>query len=381
MFRKWLFYTIRILLGLLFIASALLKANDPMGLVYKMQEFFTAWRLSRLFFMALPLSTILIGLEFITGLGLLLFQYKKLFSLLVALLSLFFTLITAYVFFGDKVHGCGCFGDCITISDKATFYKNIVLLVASLLIYWEDGKLLRFKGKSQQTGSFRGQVYANRFIVLGVIFIAALQFYCLNYLPIWDCLPYREGNNLITEMQVPKGAVPDSFVITFKYRKNGKLVEFDADHFPADFDSSYQYIARYDKLVRKGNAFAPIQDLSLKAADGTDTTYAILSQKSAYVMVVIRDFSNFSSWAQRLRALSVIAKAKKIPVLIVSSRPDEAAVVAGPIGLTVLQCDDTVLKTAARTDPTFLLMQGAVIQRKVSYHGVKELINLINSIP
>ena len=91
-----------------------------------------------------------------------------------------------------------------------------------------------------------------------------MQNYVLNYLPIKDCLPYKKGSNIVESMRVLKNITPDSFALTFKYKKNGQVVEFDANHFPADFDSTYEFVDRYQKLIRKGNDGPAIVDLHCK---------------------------------------------------------------------------------------------------------------------
>ena len=87
------------------------------------------------------------------------------------------------------------------------------------------------------------------------------------HLPVVDCLPYKAGTNIPEKMKPPPGSVPDSTVITMVYEKGGKRLEFDATHFPADFNDSYHFVSRYDKLIRKGNAVPPIKDFVLTTGD------------------------------------------------------------------------------------------------------------------
>ena len=80
-------------------------------------------------------------------------------------------------------------------------------------------------------------------------------------------------------MKAPPGAIPDSTVINFVYTRGGQEVEFTADKFPKDFDESYKFVRRYDKLIRKGNAEPAIKDFALTTVSGQDSTQQVLEQK------------------------------------------------------------------------------------------------------
>ena len=135
---------IRVLTGALFIFSGLVKAIDPRGLAYKMQEFFEAWASDG--FMnstmetlghgnyALFFSIAMITLEVAVGLALLIGWQKKLTAWILLLLILFFTFLTGYVLFSGKIRACGCFGDCIPLTPIQTFTKDLILLSFSLIL-------------------------------------------------------------------------------------------------------------------------------------------------------------------------------------------------------------------------------------------------------
>ena len=134
--------TARVLVGVLFIFSGLVKAIDPLGLAYKMQEFFEAWANSGMMpavmnwlnGQALMFSILMITMEVILGVALLLGWRKNMVSWLLLLLMLIFTFLTSYVLFSGKIKACGCFGDCIPLTPVQTFTKDIVLLLLVLLI-------------------------------------------------------------------------------------------------------------------------------------------------------------------------------------------------------------------------------------------------------
>ena len=98
-------------------------------------------------------------------------------------------------------------------------------------------------------------------------------------------------------MKPPPGAIPDSTVIHFVYEKNHKTMEYTADNLPADLDSSYTFIKRYDKLIRKGNAEPEIKDFSLISKSGTDSTAANTGKTRLSADADFKEFStNQSAW-------------------------------------------------------------------------------------
>src|SRR5271154_761304 len=111
----------RIFVGILFIFSGLIKANDPLGLSYKMQEFFEVWNIHWLDNFTLGFSILMIVFEIVAGVSVLLGWRMRLFSWLLLLLILFFTFLTGYAFLSGKIKECGCFGNCIALTSGQSF--------------------------------------------------------------------------------------------------------------------------------------------------------------------------------------------------------------------------------------------------------------------
>src|SRR3569623_1979423 len=113
--KKYL--VIRWIVGLLFIFSGLIKANDPLGLSYKMQEFFEAWGLPNSFNdFTLVMSLVMNAFEILAGVAVIIGWRMKLFSWLLLLLIIFFTFLTGYALFSGKIKTCGSFGDCLPLT-------------------------------------------------------------------------------------------------------------------------------------------------------------------------------------------------------------------------------------------------------------------------
>lgn len=354
----------RILVGVLFIFSGLVKAIDPHGLAYKMQEFFEVWKssnflpstMSFLYDLALPFSIVMITLEIVVGVGLLLGKWKSFFTWLLLLLILFFAFLTGYAALSGKISTCGCFGDCIPLTSMESFIKDIVLLILILIIFF---------GRKYIHPVF--SVPINIIILfasfLGVLFI---QWYVMRHLPLVDCLPFKVGNNILEERKIPANAVPDVMDYRFTYEKDGKDQEFPMDALP---DSTWTFVKRHDVLVKKGsNNEAPIKDFNLNSASGNDSTEAILSQPGDYYMFFIKDIEDKPErWEGFFTKLYAKANAEGKGLIIVSSNPDQVSAHfhhEQKYDVPVFSLDGTSFKTAARTDPELYLMHGPVVKEK-----------------
>ena len=344
--------TLRWMVGLLFIFSGLIKANDPLGLIYKMQEFFEVWGMAFLDDYTLGLSLFMNTLEIVTGVALLIkFPYKQTLWLLLGLI-VFFTFLTGYALFSGKIKTCGCFGDCIPLTPKVSFIKDVVLFLAILILLFNHKK-----------------VKSNIHIALG-IFILTLatsivgygQYYVLEKLPFIDCLPYKRGNDIKEQMKTPEGAIPDSVSIQMSFEKGGKMVQFDVNEFPADFDSTYIYKDRKEVLIKKGNGLeAKIVDFSLFTINQLDTTEALLNTKEPYVLLFSGNIDPNKPW----EALISTLKQKHSLVYLVTADKENALQLK--LNIPILIGDMTMIKTAARVWPTVVIMNGSTIMEKQSY--------------
>ena len=370
----------RFIVGILFIFSGLVKANDPLGLSYKMQEFFEVWGWNFFNDYTLSFSILMIAFEIIAGVAVLLGWRMKLFSWLLLLLIIFFTFLTGYAVLSGKIRTCGCFGDCIPLTAEQSFTKDLILLALIVFIFI-------FRNSIQP---FFKPLISSRILILTTLFSFALQGYVFRHLPVVDCLPYKVGKNIQQQMKVPPGAVPDSTVITFVYNKQGKPVEFTSDNFPADFDDSlYHFIKRYDKLIRKGNAEPAIKDFVLTSLGGTDSTNDILSQKGHSLFLFVKDQMNTvyeKDENNQLRLIIADARQHAIPLYIVTNTRDVLAQFSQAtkdsllVSTNAFMCDAVAIKTAARANPTLYLLKDGTIQQKWAFADMKKAYEVIHAI-
>jgi hypothetical protein len=338
--------------GILFIFSGLIKANDPLGLSYKMQEFFDVWGIQFLNDYTLGFALVMNTLEIVAGIALLIqFPYKQTLWLLLGLI-VFFSFLTGYALFSGKIKTCGCFGDCIPLTPKTSFIKDIVLLVSILIL------LFNLKKAKANTNKYLG--------IFVLLFTTSLvgygQYYVLAHLPIIDCLPYKVGNDIVDKMKEPEGAIKDSVSIQMEFEKAGKTYFFDANQFPDNFDSTYVYKNRKEVVVSKGNGLIPaIIDFEITNINGEDTTQALFATEIPYVLVFTGKIEVSVPWEN---LLSLLHKKYKLVYIVTADKAGAQQFLAKE---NILIGDITMIKTAARVWPSLFIMNGSTIMQKTSY--------------
>ena len=366
----------RYITGLLFIFSGLVKAIDPLGLAYKMQEFFEAWAnagfikglMETMGEQALAFSIGMITLEVVVGMAIILGWQKKIMSWILFLLILFFTFLTSYVLFSGKIKACGCFGDCIPLTPIQTFTKDIILLILAIILLLNQKYILPV---------------ARQTILLGIMLLAItatlfLQFYVMKHLPLADCLAYKKGNNILELRKMPPNAIPDKYMISFVYSKNGKSEAFSSENLP---DSSWEFVERKQILVAEGKYNTPlINDFSLITFSGNDTTEAILSNAGDYYILFVKDLDGLPEGFKRDQQLAIAAADTGIQFYVVTARREMvgnryAALVSkgDKIDMTILTCDATAIKTAARADMVLYKMNAATVMDKWGWADFDEV--------
>jgi uncharacterized membrane protein YphA (DoxX/SURF4 family) len=358
----------RVLVGALFIFSGLVKAIDPLGLAYKMQEFFEVWAADGYFkslmdwlhIYATGFSIIMIALEVMLGVALLIGWQKKLTTWLLLLLTLFFTFLTAYVLFSGKIRACGCFGDCIPLTPIQTFTKDIILTVLIFII---------LIGQKHIQPLFK-KILGSIIVLFSLVAVLWLQFYVLKHLPVKDCLPYKIGNNILELRKAPKDATYDKFAYTYFYKKGNEEKDFDYGKQP---DSTWTLDTAKQankKLLEKGNGkIALINDFTFTTENGNDTTEAILNQPGEYYLLFVKD-NNVGDveWSNVISF--IVNRNKEKPVYVITGQFKEVNAMFNlgreRMHVPVFTCDGTAIKTAARANPTLFLMKGPVIQNKWS---------------
>ncbi len=365
---------IRFIVGVLFIFSGLVKANDPHGLAYKMEEFFEKWAgdgilpslMNGLHQYALEFSVVMIVLEIVVGIAILLGQWKRFFLWLTFVLIVFFTCLTGYAALSGKIATCGCFGDCLPLTSMQSFIKDLILLAMILLL---------LAGSKWIKPVFSAALNV-LLLLVGIVFSIGFQWYVMHYLPVVDCLPFKKGNNILELRKMPANAIPDKKEYRFIYEKDGRQNEFSVKDLP---DSTWTFVSRKDVIIEKGsNNEPPIKDYILTSQSGEDTTQAVLSLDADYYLFYVKNVSNTSKeWGETFNKIYSDGKQKGIPLCIVSADPEGAQQYFNQqlhLNLPILSLDATAFKTAARTNPELYLMHGPVVKKKWGKSSLSKVI-------
>lgn len=351
---------LRIIVGVLFIFSGLIKANDPLGLSYKMEEFFEVLHLTFLSPYSLAYSVLMNAFEIIAGVAVLVGYRMRIFSVLLLLLIIFFTFLTGYALFSGTIRECGCFGDCIKLTAVETFWKDVILLAMILVIFFYRKQIQPVKG-------------AGIALLIATVLSFGIQWYTLKHLPFVDCLAYKVGNNIPEKMKLPPGATPDVYEMMFIYEKDGQKKEFTADNYPWS-DSTWKFVDRKDKLVKKGNAEPAIKDFILTDLDGVNQTESILSEtKPVYLFLVQNVQKAGSGWDAKMKALQDKWKNQGIVIYgVTASTKEEIAAFKQQHGLAFpfVQMDGVAIKTAGRSNPCLILLDKGTIKGKWHYNDI-----------
>lgn len=349
----------RFLLGVIFIFSGFVKAVDPLGSFYKIQDYLTAFGMASWFPFYLPLffGIVLSAVEFSVGVFLFLGIRKSTASTLALLLMVVMTPLTFYLALADPVSDCGCFGDAWVLTNWQTFGKNIVLLTAAISVFkWKDW-IVRFV-----TAKMEWMVSMYTFL-----FVFALSFYCLENLPILDFRPYKIGTDIKAGMEIPEGAKPSVFESRFILEKDGKRQEFTLENYP---DSTWKFVETRTVLKEKGYE-PPIHDFSMMNLEtGEDITDSVLSDKGYTFLLIAHRIENADD-----SNIDLINEIYDYSVehgyafyAITSSPEDEIELWRDKTGAEYPFCqmDDITLKTIIRSNPGLLLIKGGTILNKWS---------------
>jgi len=352
----------RLVVGVVFIFSGFVKAVDPLGSAYKFADYFTAFKLGFLEFLALPMGIFLSAFELILGLTLILgYRRKTLFQVLMWFMS-FFTLLTFILALFNPVSDCGCFGDALILTNWQTFFKNVVLMVFVLILYF---------GRNNVYNS--GPVL-REWMVVGILFVSASLFSFWNYrhLPLIDFRPYDVGTVIREEMEIPKGMPVDEYMTTLIYRdkETGKTSSFAMEDYPKD-TLLWEFVDSESKLVKRGYE-PPIHDFAIMDPYGSDLVDEILSD-GGYSLIMIsyklegadKDaLIHAGEWSQ----LEIFASDFSFfAVTAATSAEVESTSAELDLGYSFMAGDETMLKTIVRSNPGFMLLKNGIILGKWAY--------------
>ena len=377
---RFLFTISRYLVGLLFIFSGVIKINDPVGTQIKLQEYFEVFSsdftpIFEIFIpYALVLSVFLCTLEVVIGVALLINYQIRITSKITLGLILFFTFLTFYSAYFNKVTDCGCFGDAIKLTPWESFYKDIILLVLSGIIVFIHPKLSNQKGYLYLK-IFDNINFRNGFILSVTLICLIISYSAINFLPFIDFRAYKVGNYIPSLMEPS-----EELQYTYIMEKDGVTYEFD--NYPLDNSFEFKEL----KLLNP-EAEPKITDYSLWNKDGDYTNESFQGNK---LFLIIHDVNKLDIENKKLE--NFVSKLESlnnsisfwVEIVIITSSDEESIntfLKENDINLKTVYGDATVLKTIIRSNPGFFLMRNGLVKGKWhnnSFPDPKDILRGVN---
>ena len=377
---RFIYSILRYLVGSIFIFSGLIKINDPVGTQIKLEEYFGVFStdFTSLFDLLVPfallISIVLCTLEIIIGIALLMNYKMRIVLKLLLSLIVFFTFLTFYSAYFNKVTDCGCFGDAIKLTPWESFYKDIILLVFSISIYFLN------KNLKNQVGLFYikifdDKVFRNGIIIVSTIICLIISFSAINFLPFIDFRAYKIGN-YIPDLMNPSEELKYSYIM----EKEGREYEFES--YPLDESFTFKQI----KLLNP-EAQPKITDYSLWNETGDYTNESFLGNK---LFIIIHDVNKMGLKGKKLEdfitQLKILVSNINFwiePIIITSSDSKSFNDFKEKYNIEIKNVygDATVLKTIIRSNPGFFLLRNGTVTGKWHYNKFpdpKEILRSVN---
>lgn len=355
----------RFLLALVFIFSGFVKAVDPLGTQYKIQDYLEAFGWVALVPAFLPfLASVLQAMvEFCLGIYLLFGIRRRMTTLFVAVIMGVMTPLTLWLALSNPISDCGCFGDAVTLTNWETFGKNVLLLIAAVSVFKWGNRITPLVTKR-----FDWLVAMYAFL-----YILGMTLYCYRELPVFDFRPYRIGTDIRKGMEIPEGAKPTVYDTRFILQKNGVEKEFTLDDYP---DSTWTFVDSRTVVKEQGYE-PPVRDFSIiRQEDGEDVTDEILTDDKYTFLLVAHQLSQADdSSIDLINELYDYSVEHGYQFYCLTSSPDsdiedwqERTGAEYPFCLM----DDITLKTMIRSNPGLMLLKNGVVINKWSVNNLPD---------
>lgn len=357
----------RTLLGIVFVFSGFVKAIDPLGTLYKVEDYLAALGslkaeilspfcslMNHLIPVALPIALLLIAVEFVLGVMLLTNVWTKVTSWLTLAFMLVMTPLTLWLAVTGAVADCGCFGDALILTNWQTFWKNVVLLVLVVV-------LLCTKNKIPRTFLWPVELVIT---IVAAAFVFGWMAYAILHLPAKDFRPYKIGNNIPELMEVPDDAPQDVYEVRFIYEKDGEQQEFSLDNYPKD-DPSWTFVDQKSILVSKGYE-APIHDFVVFSEEMEDITYDLFEGEATLAICYKLERAN-KKQLMRLKEMAEQAAWGGAPFYLLTGSGDEEIEAFRELtgyDYEIFFCDPTALKTVIRANPGIVTLEDGIVVDK-----------------
>ena len=371
MFKKIADHVSRFLVGGLFIFSGLIKLNDPVGTQIKMEEYFSVFAedfgsvFDAFVPFALEIGMIMIILEIVLGVAVLIYYKMNVTTVLLLLLMVFFTFLTFYSAYFNKVTDCGCFGDAIKLTPWESFFKDVILMIPVLHLFWYRKSyipLLRTRD-------------GHAVVAVSTILCLFLGVYAIRHLPFIDFRAYRIGNHIPTQMQPEEQPV---FEYVFIRKGDGEQIR--SQKYLMD-TTQYKYVSVVQ--LNEDKTRAKITDYSVTSVEGGDVTQQTFEGTKLFFVIYDATHAAVENMDKIVKLSQDLDGKVDMMVLTASSANQfEAFRHEHQLAVPYYFADATVLKTIIRSNPgTTLWVDGTV--KGMWHHNdtpeADEVLELINT--
>lgn len=371
---KFITQVLRVLVGALFIFSGFVKLNDPMGFSFKLDEYFAPDVLNLPFLQpyALAIAVFVVILEVLLGVALLLGFWRKLTSWLLLLMIIFFTFLTFYSAYFNKVTDCGCFGDAIPLTPWQSFGKDVVLAILILIIFFNQQYIQPVLKKSANAAV----------MIFSLVACALFGNHVLNHLPAIDFRAYAVGKSITEGMKSAEdlGLEPTKYgtVYTMKNKETGDEMKVSSEAYVSEkWYEKKEYEMLSDKtetvVLHKGYE-PPVHDFVITLED-EDITEEVLSMPAvfmviSYKMEITEDeaYAKINDFAQAAESngTKVLGVSASLPEVVEQKRHELQT--AYPFAVM----DETTLKTIIRSNPGIVLLKHGRVAAKWHHNDLPD---------
>ncbi len=363
----------RLFIGVLFIFSGLIKLNDPLGFSFKLEEYFAPDVLNLPFLapFALAFALFVVIFEVILGVALLLGWKKKLSLWAMLLLIIFFTFLTFYSAYFNKVTDCGCFGDAIALSPWGSFTKDLVFLFFILIL---------FAGKKYIKPLFSDAGNLG-VMIASVLFCGWMGYYVLNHLPFKDFRAYAEGKSIVDGMKQAEelGLEPPQYEVIYTLKNEaGESVEITSTQYINEKwwekkEWTLQEDLSHTVKVKDGYE-PPVHDFSI-TTDYGDITDSVLAADNYLLIISYQIGKSSKSGFEKLAKVAWELEGSGIPILTLTATSGATAEefkheIQAPFEFAVT--DETTLKTIVRSNPGLVWIKKGTVFKKWHYNDVPD---------
>lgn len=362
--------TLRFALGVLFLFSGFVKCVDPAGNAIKINDYFVAWGFDVPFAISMFLSFVQNIAEFLAGYMLVFGVAMPAASLVALLFMAVFTPLTLYIAIANPVSDCGCFGDAVKLSNWGTFFKNLVFLPISIVVFAYRKHFVNRLNR-WRTASVCG---------LGALVGFVVSVSGVTNEPFIDFRPYAVGVDIREAMTIPADAPQPEYRSTFILEKDGVQQEFDEMNYPYD-DSTWVYVDTRTEVISEGYV-PPIKDFTLTDRYGNVVTDDILASGEPVFLLISPKLEEVAAeHVPVVRHLADVAleNGHALYIATASLQPAQTQFEsAAEYGFDFLTADETMLKTITRCNPGLIVLQHGVVVAKYHINHLpfdKELVN------